>query len=261
MKISPKIYARPFPWKRTAAVFLVFCLGACQSFERGSRIPVIPPGAVIFVFDDGPNSHGDTTARLLDVLKKYEVRAMFALLGENAEQNPILVRRIRAEGHSIINHGYGDPFVVWMGDEAFYANLIRGEAAITAALEEEPEPRLYRPQGGFYTKGQERIWREAGYTLIAETIRIYDAVLSAKDKDRAIATLTRMVEKQGGGIILLHDGRDSHVRMETELAKSPHGRFNRSWIPDMVEELIILLREKGYTTPGFDILNRPDHSG
>ncbi|MDR0589661.1 MAG: polysaccharide deacetylase family protein [Spirochaetaceae bacterium] len=258
MKIPLEIGIRSFPWKKMAAVFLIPYLGACLSFDHRSQKPIIPPGRVVFTFDDGPNIHGDTTARLLDILKKHEVRAMFALLGENARQNPALVRRIRDEGHIIVNHGYSDRFAVWMGDRDFYNNLIRGEAAITAVLGEEPEPRFYRPQGGFYLKRQERIWREAGYTLVPGSIRIYDAILSAADKDRAITTLMRILEKKGGGIILLHDARDSHARMEARLAKRPRGSFNRSWIPDMVEEVIILLKEKGYTMQGFDALYMPD---
>jgi peptidoglycan/xylan/chitin deacetylase (PgdA/CDA1 family) len=214
----------------------------------------MPPGVVVFTFDDGPNRHGDTTGRLLDILKKHEVRAMFALLGENVRQNPELVRRIRAEGHIIINHGYRDHFAVWMGSEAFHTNLARGEAALTAVLGEQLDPRLYRPQGGFYTKRQERIWREAGYTLVPGTIRIYDAVLSARNQDRALAALLRALKKQQGGIILLHDARDSHTRMEAGLARNPQGVFNRNWIPGMVEELIFLLEEKGYTVRGFDPL-------
>jgi hypothetical protein len=55
------------------------------------------------------------------------------------------------------------------------------------------------------------------------------------------------VEEQGGGIILLHDARESWLRMETELAKDPQGVFNRSWIPLAVEEIIVILRGKGFS--------------
>jgi peptidoglycan/xylan/chitin deacetylase (PgdA/CDA1 family) len=205
---------------------------------------------VVFSFDDGPNAQGDTTARLLEVLRKHEVRALFALLGENAERNPELVRRIREEGHGIINHGYSSRFSLWMGDAEFAANLSRGEAVISAALGEYPAPRLYRPQGGFYRPGQQRIWRDAGYTLVPGTARIYDAVLSPRDKDRAVAKLLGIIEKQGGGVILLHDGRDSHRQMAAALAQNPRGPYDRSWIPAAVEELIVLLEAKGYTLRG-----------
>jgi peptidoglycan/xylan/chitin deacetylase (PgdA/CDA1 family) len=256
-----------FLWKkiRILAVMVLLsallCLGACQSFKRTSRALAIPEGTVVFSFDDGPNIHENTTARLLDVLKKHEIQVMFALLGENVRQNPELVRRIQEEGHVIINHGYSDHFTVWMGDKAFYTNLLQGETAITAVLGEEAEPKLFRPQGGFYTKRQERIWQDAGYTLVPGTIRIYDAVLSADDRDRALKTLIKLIEKQKGGIILLHDARDSHSRMEARLVKAPQGVFNRSWIPEIVETLIVFLDEKGYKLRGFDTLIMLGYTG
>ncbi|MDR0585549.1 MAG: polysaccharide deacetylase family protein [Treponema sp.] len=234
---------------------ILLTLEGCQSLVRTAGELALPKGTVIFSFDDGPNARDDTTDRLMEVLRKYEIRALFALLGKNAEHNPKLVQRIRAEGHVIINHGYSDRFAVFMDEKAFSGNLLRGEAAICNALGGEPDQRLYRPQGGFYTKKQERIWRNAGYTLLPGTVRIYDAILSARDKKRAIAAILRKIEKQGGGIILLHDGRDSHTRMETALAWNPRGVFNRSWIPEMVEETIIALEERGYNLRGVDILS------
>jgi peptidoglycan/xylan/chitin deacetylase (PgdA/CDA1 family) len=201
---------------------------------------------VILSFDDGPNAHEDTTARLLDTLKKHQVKAMFALLGENAAHSPALVRRIRAEGHVIINHGYNDKWAGKMTDAEFRNNLLRGESAIASALGEEFVPKLYRPQGGFYTTSQEKILRREGYALVNGSVRIYDAVLDATKKQKAVRRVVKLVEEQGGGLILLHDGRDSHYRMKAELAKNPGGPFDRSWIPEAVEEIILALREKGY---------------
>jgi peptidoglycan/xylan/chitin deacetylase (PgdA/CDA1 family) len=212
----------------------------------------MPDNIVIFTFDDGPN--GDTTARLLDVLRNYDIHGAFALLGENVEHNPALAKRIHDEGHTIINHGYSDKWAVKMGREEFRANLARGEEAIISALWETPQPLLYRPQGGFYRKQHEKTWREAGYTMIPGTVRPYDAVLAEKDKDRVIERTIRKIEEEQGGIILLHDGRDSWRRIEANLEKKSNGAFNRSWIPDAVEEIILILREKGYTLKGFDIM-------
>ena len=107
---------------------------------------------MILSFDDGPNVHRNTTSALLDVLKKYNIRAMFSLLGENAEQNPGLVRRIHEEGHIIINHGYCDKWVKNMGNAEFTENLKKGEEAIISALGKPVHPRLYRPHGGILPK-------------------------------------------------------------------------------------------------------------
>jgi peptidoglycan/xylan/chitin deacetylase (PgdA/CDA1 family) len=206
----------------------------------------IPPSVVYFSFDDGPESHGGATARLLDVLQKYQIRAIFFLLGENAEQYPELVRRIHDEGHYIANHGYSEKHAYKMNDDEFRDNLLRGEAAISGALGFEMNPKLYRPHGGFYNSRQEKMCVDAGYIMVPVTVRAYDAVAGAAEQKNIVNKTINIIEKRGGGLILLHDGRDSYSRRETELAKSPNGAFNRSWIPDAVEEIIIALLDKGF---------------
>jgi peptidoglycan/xylan/chitin deacetylase (PgdA/CDA1 family) len=227
---------------------------SCQNLSRSRKQTGIPGKFIVFTFDDGPNAQGDTTARLLDILKKYQIQAMFALLGENAEHSPDLVRRIRDEGHYIINHGYYDTWAVSMSREFFQLNLEMGEQAISAALGEPLNPRLYRPQGGFYKKRHLKIWQSQGYMLIPSTARSYDAVKTAAGADRVISAIMRKVKKQEGGIIMLHDGRDSHRTMETALKGNPYGSYNRSWIPETVERLILILQEEGYALSGFDAL-------
>jgi peptidoglycan/xylan/chitin deacetylase (PgdA/CDA1 family) len=168
------------------------------------------------------------------------------LLGENAEQNPDLVRRIYTEGHIIANHGYSDKWAVKMKNDEFRENLLKGEAAIATALGETPSPKLYRPHGGFYYQRHERIWREEGWSLFDCRIRAYDAATGETGKQKVIRTIINKTEKKNGGIILLHDAKDTYLVMEKELAKNPSGSYNRRWIPDAVEEIIIALLEKGY---------------
>jgi len=232
--------------KKTCLLLIGLLLLACQSITRKSVDPAIEPSHIILSFDDGPNSFGDTTAQLLDVLKKHEIKAMFALLGENAEKNPELVRRIYDEGHLIINHGYLDKWASGMKEEEFRNNLTMGEAAISKALGRDFFPKLYRPHGGFYTSAQEKIIREAGYTIIFADIRVYDAVLTGAKKDKMVKEIIEKAEKNNGGIVLLHDGRGSQIQMEKELKKNQSGAFNRSWIPGAVEEIIAKLKARGF---------------
>lgn len=55
-------------------------------------------------FDDGPDPV--YTPRLLDLLKAYDAKATFFVVGSNAERYPELIRRIHAEGHLIGIHNY-----------------------------------------------------------------------------------------------------------------------------------------------------------
>jgi peptidoglycan/xylan/chitin deacetylase (PgdA/CDA1 family) len=231
--------------------FAGFFLFACQTINRSRTEAGVPPLVVIFSFDDGPNAQGEVTARLLDVLKEYDIRALFALWGENAEKYPELVKRIDNEAHQIVNHGYSDRFAVRMDEDAFRENLMRGEVAIFAALGKKLKPKLYRPHGGFYNRRQEKICREAGYTIVPVNVRLYDAVLDGTERSKVVKEAIEKIEKEGGGIILLHDGRGSHVRMKEELEKNPGGAFDRSWIPGAVEEMIVELLGRGFKLDGF----------
>lgn len=55
-------------------------------------------------FDDGPDPV--YTPLLLDLLKKYEAKATFFVVGSNAEKNPDIIKRMYEEGHLIGIHNY-----------------------------------------------------------------------------------------------------------------------------------------------------------
>jgi peptidoglycan/xylan/chitin deacetylase (PgdA/CDA1 family) len=211
---------------------------------------------VYFSFDDGPDAIGDTTARLLDVLKKYQVKALFCLLGENAEQYPDLVKRIYDEGHYLVNHGYSEKHAYKMNEAEFRNNLLRGEAAISGALGFDVNPKLYRPHGGFYDSKQEKICIDEGFSIVPVTVRVYDAVMTETSRRTIVKETIKKLERRHGGFILLHDGRDSYSSREEKLAKRTHSPYDRSWIPETVEEIIIALLGRGFTLDSPDNLSQ-----
>jgi peptidoglycan/xylan/chitin deacetylase (PgdA/CDA1 family) len=214
----------------------------------------LPPSKVIFTFDDGPNHNHNTTERLLDVLNKYQVKGVFCLLGVNVEKNPEIVRRIYNEGHMIVNHGYSDKIAYFMTDEEFRENILQCQRVITEALGFEISPKRYRPNGGIYNSAKNKIITEEGYVVVPYTMgNVMDPYTTYTEKDMLIKKIIAKIEKQNGGIILLHDGRDGHERNTKELQKNPNSAYNRSWIPEAVEEIIIALLGKGFVlTETFD---------
>ena len=224
----------------------VILFNSCKNIT-GTRSELgIPPSRVYFSFDDGPSAGDDTTARLLDVLEKYQVRALFSLLGENSENCPDLVKRIYNDGHCIINHGYADEWAWKMDSDEFRNNLILGEEAISAALGFNMNPKLYRPHGAYYYFKQKKIISNEGYTIVPVTVWVHDAIKTAASQKKIVRRIVRTLEKQGGGIVLLHDVRGSYSNQKVQMEKRPKGAFNRSWIPDAVEEVIIHLLEKDF---------------
>ena len=229
-------------------VLISICFFSCKTLNITSSNEKIglSPSKVIFTFDDGPNYHDNTTERLLDVLNKYQVKGVFCLIGVNVVNNPEIVRRIYNEGHIIVNHGYSDKLAYFLNDDEFRENLLQGQRAITDALGFEISPRLYRPQGGIYKPVQQRIIYEEGFVVVPFTISVMDPYTTYDKKERLIRRIIEKVKKQNGGIILLHDGRDGHERNAKELQKKPNSAYNRSWIPEAVEAIIIALLDKGF---------------
>ena len=202
---------------------------------------------VFLSFDDGPDA--DATPLLLDVLEKYRIKATFSLLGVNAERYPELVRSIDQKGHCIINHGYADTFSIRMKDEKFKNNIAMGEAAISASLGHSISQKLYRPHGGFYNAQQEKLCSEAGYAIAPVTVRAFDAAATSARRKIVINKIVKKTVRDSGGIILLHDCRDSYLRKAANLKRNPNSCFNRIWIVQVVEEAITALAGRGFIFP------------
>jgi len=84
-------------------------------------------------FDDGPNPP-DTLA-LLAVLRKYHVKAVFCLVGDQVKAHPDVVRRIAADGHTLCNHSmHHDNLSTWTPEQ------IEADLAATSALIREAVP-------------------------------------------------------------------------------------------------------------------------
>jgi peptidoglycan-N-acetylglucosamine deacetylase len=65
----------------------------------------LPQGAAAaLTFDDGP--HEEHTPRVLDLLAAHDVKATFFVVGQAAQKNPELLRRIVKEGHAVGSHTF-----------------------------------------------------------------------------------------------------------------------------------------------------------
>jgi peptidoglycan-N-acetylglucosamine deacetylase len=68
------------------------------------HMPPSMPGDLLLTFDDGP--HPEYTPPLLDLLDEYNARAVFFVIGEQAERRLDLVQACRDKGHFVANHTY-----------------------------------------------------------------------------------------------------------------------------------------------------------
>jgi peptidoglycan/xylan/chitin deacetylase (PgdA/CDA1 family) len=119
---------------------------------------------VALTFDDGPDP--TYTPQTLDLLRRYQVKATFCLVGINVREFPELVRRIADEGHTLCNHSWSHDTGMGLRSKAsIKADLERTTAAIHAAA---PGYKVsyYRQPGGAWTASIVAVARQLGMTSL-----------------------------------------------------------------------------------------------
>ncbi len=110
--------------------------------EKGDKV-------MYLTFDDGPSSK--STPQILDVLKKYDVKATFFVLGTNAEKNPELLKRIAKEGHAIANHSYSHVMSeIYADTDSFINEINKAKDVIVNIVGEKNYAGVIRFPGGAF---------------------------------------------------------------------------------------------------------------
>ncbi|MEV4491499.1 polysaccharide deacetylase family protein [Micromonospora coxensis] len=154
---------------------------------------------VALTFDDGP--HPDYTPQVLGVLREFNVRATFCVVGENAQSHPELIRAIVADGHTLCNHSWRhDVQLGRRSPDVIRADLLRTNAAIRAAVPDAPIA-WYRQPGGAWTYPVVSVAEGLGMTPLHWNVDPSD--WQAPGALRIATMITRSTT--AGSVVLLHD--------------------------------------------------------
>jgi peptidoglycan-N-acetylglucosamine deacetylase len=111
----------------------------------------IPEGYVSLTFDDGPSKY---TAKIIDILKGYNVGGTFFFIGMNVKKHPDYVQYVQANGYSIGSHSMNHVKMSGLSFEKQKDELIQSTKAIEDITGEKVV--LLRPPYGAFneqTKG------------------------------------------------------------------------------------------------------------
>ena len=179
---------------------------------------------VTLTFDDGPDEL--MTPKVLDVLKRYDIKAVFFLIGEKVDKNPDIVRRIVEEGHIVANHTYSHSGLFPLsGKGKVMQELQKCGESIKNAIGRFP--LLFRPPFGVTNPIIGRAVNAQGLKTIGWSIRSLDTV-----DGKTRAEILRKVEAKlhPGAIILLHDRCAKSDELLESIIESALNR-NYSFIP------------------------------
>jgi peptidoglycan-N-acetylglucosamine deacetylase len=150
-------------------------------------------------FDDGPSAY---TEQVLDILKAYDAKATFFVMGNQVERYPHLVARMTAEGHEIGNHTYDFEAQKFVFFSDIDLNSIKHNSDVIENLSGQ-RPKYYRSPGG-------QMGRKLWQAVRAENLYVVYGMFPMPDvKGNAQKQLesTRQTIKPGA-IMVLHDGDD-----------------------------------------------------
>lgn len=145
-------------------------------------------------FDDGP--HPEFTDRLLRILERHQARATFFMVGEAAQQQPHLVRRVAQAGHAIGNHSWDHPSFPLLSRRERRRQLRACQTAVAPWGR-----RLFRPPFGHQTTASRFDAWLMGLEVVTWSIASEDWL--GRDAQWMVERVSSQIEP--GSVILFHD--------------------------------------------------------
>ena len=149
--------------------------------------------AVALTFDDGPNPN--TTPVALELLKKYNAKATFFMVGKAVAGNEEIIKQVVAEGHQIGNHSWSHPLLTKISLEQAKSQINDTTEALKKASGQDVHI-MRPPYGGINATIQ---------AAVDQSFILWD-VDTLDWKYRNTASIMKEVRKaRPGSIILMHD--------------------------------------------------------
>lgn len=169
-------------------------------------------------FDDGPTPH--ITPAVLDILKKEKIKATFFVVGNMAEKNPEILKRVKKEGHAIAKHSHSHNYHYIYDDPINFLEDYKKADAIISSIIGDYNRSLIRFPGGSFGR---TIFKEAAEAAGYHYVDWNSLNGDAEGKKYSPKQLVQNVKKSASGkkrvVILMHDasGKENTVKALPEI--------------------------------------------
>ena len=158
---------------------------------------------VALTFDDGPDEL--VTPQLLDVLKQYNVKATFFLVGNMISKAPHIVDQIALDGHAIANHTWAHYRLDEMTKDQVGLQL-KSTTDVIDTMGHTMSPYM-RPPGGRFNNYVIHSAKDQGLAMVMWDVNAADY----KRADGRLPDPNRIAKRvlgsvRPGSIILMHNG-------------------------------------------------------
>lgn len=143
---------------------------------------------VYLTFDDGPTP--GVTEELLDILKKYNVKATFFVVGKEIKGREQILKRIHDEGHSIGLHTYSHNFrKIYSNEDTFIEEILKTSEVIKKVT--GCSPNIIRFPGG----SSKHLSKKMLIKLHDHNLKVYDWNVSIEDGVNPNLSASRLINK------------------------------------------------------------------
>ena len=192
--------------KYLKCIYLLLILTSCQAKTVANlkkakvyyHYQTIAPYLSI-TFDDGPNRI--QTPKVLKILKKYNIKATFFVIGENVEYQKDVLRQVYKEGHEIGNHFYTHDNINKLTKDQIRENIVSNNELIYKTI--GVRPKLVRPPYGIVNDNLKAVCGELNMSIIIWTDNKDSRDWALTKDSEIINNLTKKVKN--GDIFLFHD--------------------------------------------------------
>ncbi len=170
---------------------------------------------VLYLTFDAGYENG-CTEKILDTLKKHDVKAAFFLVGGYIQRNADLVRRMAAEGHTVGNHTMHHYDMSKIADKDTFSKELEETAELYEQAVGAPMPKFYRPPQGIYSEENLVHAKELGYKTVFWSLAYVDWKNDSQPtREAAFAKL--LPRTHPGAVVLLHSTSQTNAEILDEL--------------------------------------------
>jgi peptidoglycan-N-acetylglucosamine deacetylase len=171
-------------------------------FEHFKQFDFLADKEVVLTFDDGPWP-GNTPA-VLKALTDECTKAVFFPIGKHATYHPEILKQVAAAGHTVGAHTWSHANLnsKKMTDQLAKDEIEKGYSAVKLALGAAPSPFFRFPE---LQHGPAAMAYLGSRNIAMFSCDLDSFDFRAKNADQIINTVMTKLDKQGKGIILMHD--------------------------------------------------------
>lgn len=170
---------------------------------------------VIYLTFDCGYENGNTE-KILEALKKHDVKATFFVVGHFLETSSDLVRKMVEEGHTVGNHTYHHPDMSEIADVSSFQKEVEDVKLLYEEITDKEMVKFYRPPQGKYSESNLKMAKELGYYTFFWSLAYVDwDPDNQPTKEEAFEKLTGRIHP--GAIVLLHNTSKTNGEILDEL--------------------------------------------